>query len=312
MLMIYLYCFPPSIKQKSLKSIYLPNTLNIKFPLEKENDGCLSFSGINIFHDKGKFVTNVYQEKTFSGVYTNFNSIIPGTYKIGLTESLLPQCFNFFSDFAKFHHEINILKGILYKNSYPRDFVEKCVKNFLDTVLTQKVVVSTVPKKDLIIVLPYLGKLSLQIRTRINRVMKNKLPHCNFRIVFQSKCKLINFFVLKDKIPIFLRSGIIYKFNCGGYNATYYSTTKRHFKVRMCENLGDSALSGTRVKRDNDSAVKEYHLFCNHSSGFDDFSILASNDNDFKVTLMESLLIKRDHPSLNKNRHSLPLEIFDD
>ena len=282
------------------------------FSLEKENDGRLSFLDINIFREKGKFVTNVYRKKTFSGVYTNFNSFIPETYKTGLIESLLFRCFNLCSDFVKFHHEINILKGILYKNSYPRDFVYKRIKNFLDRVLTQKVVVSTVPKKDLMIVLPYLGKLSLQIRTRINRVMKNKLPHCNFRIVFQSKCKLINFFVLKDKIPIFLRSGIIYKFNCGGYNATYYSTTKRHFKVRMCENLGVSALSGTRVKRDNDSAVKEYHLFCNHSSGFDDFSILASNNNDFKVTLMESLLINRDRTPLNKNRVSLPLKLLDD
>ena len=40
---------------------------------------------------------------------------------------------------------------------------------------------------------------------------------------------------------------------------------------------------------DNDSAIKEHHLFCNYSSGFDDFCILASNNNDFKVTLMESL-----------------------
>ena len=65
------------------------------------------------------------------------------------------------------------MKGILYKNSYPRDLVDKCIKKILDKVLTQKVVVSTVTKKDLMIVLPYLGKLSLQIRTRINRVMKN-------------------------------------------------------------------------------------------------------------------------------------------
>ena len=80
----------------------------------------------------------------------------------------------------------------------------------------------------------------------------------------------------------------------------------------MCEHLGVSALTGKRVKGDNDSAIKEHHLFCNHSSGFDDFSILASNNNDFKVTLMESLLINRDHPPFNKNRHSLPLELFDD
>ena len=95
-------------------------------------------------------------------------------------------------------------------------------------------------------------------------------------------------------------------------SATYYGKTKHHFIIRMCEHLGVSALTGKRVKGDNDSAIKEHHLFCNYSSGFDDFCILTSNNNNFKVTLMESLLINRDHPPLNKNRHSLPLELFDD
>ena len=80
----------------------------------------------------------------------------------------------------------------------------------------------------------------------------------------------------------------------------------------MYEHLKVSGLTGKRLKEDNDCAVNEHHLFCNHSSGFDDFSILASNNNDFKVTLMESPLINREHPPLNKNRHSLPLELFDD
>ena len=113
-------------------------------------------------------------------------------------------------------------------------------------------------------------------------------------------------------MPVFLRSGIVYKFKCGSCNATYYGKTKRHFKVGMCEHLGVFALTGKRVKGDNDSAIKEHHLFCNNLSGFDDFSILASSNNGFKATLMESLLINRDHLPLNKNRHSLPLELFDD
>ena len=153
--------------------------------------------------------------------------------------------------------------------------------------------------------------MSLQIRTRINRIMKNKLPYCNIRFVFQTKCKISNFFTFKDKIPSFLRSGIVYKFQCGSCNATYYGKTKRHFKVRMCEHLGISALTGKRVKGDDDSAIKEHLLFCNHTPEFEDFSILTSNNNDFKVTLMESLLINRDHPPLNKNKQSLPLELFD-
>ena len=105
---------------------------------------------------------------------------MPETYKIGLIKSLLFWCFSLCSDFIKFHHEIDKLKSILYKSSYPRDLVDKCIKEFLDKILAPKPVVSRVPKKDLVIlviVLPYFGKLSLQICTRINYIMKNKLPY---------------------------------------------------------------------------------------------------------------------------------------
>ena len=101
---------------------------------------------------------------------------------------------------------------------------------------------------------------------------------------------------------------------CGGYKAVmvYYGKTKRHFKVRIWENFGVSVLTGKRIKKDNDSVIKEYNLFCNHSSGFDNFFILTSNSNDFKVTVIDSLLINRDHSPLNKNKQSLPLKLLDD
>ena len=134
-------------------------------------------------------------------------------------------------------------------------------KQILRQSINAEIVVSTVPKKDLMIVPLYLGKLSLQIPTRINRVMKNKLPYCNFRIVFHTKCKLINFFTFKDKISVFLRSGIFSKFKCGDCNVTYYGKTKLHFNIRMCEHLGVSVLTGKRVKEDYDSAMKNIIYF---------------------------------------------------
>ena len=79
----------------------------------------------------------------------------------------------------------------------------------------------------------------------------------------------------------------------------------------MCEHLGISALTGKRVKGDDDSAIKEHLLFCNHTPDFEDLSILATSNNAFNVTLMESLLINRDHPPLIKNRQSLSLDLFD-
>ena len=66
--------------------------------------------------------------------------------------------------------------------------------------------------------------------------------------------------------------------------------------------LWNSALTGKTVKGDDNSVIKEKLLFYNHLPDFEDFSILTTNDNNFKVTIMESLLINRDHPPFNKNK----------
>ena len=95
--------------------------------------------------------------------------------------------------------------------------------------------------------------------------------------------------------------------------ANYYGKTKRYFKVRMYEDLGISTNWGEELGEElNHGFTTKEHLFlCNHSPDFEDFSVLDANNNDIKVTLMESLLINRDHPLLNKNKQSVYLELFD-
>ena len=78
----------------------------------------------------------------------------------------------------------------------------------------------------------------------------------------------------------------------------------------MCEHLGISALIGKSVKDDDNSVIKEHLLFCNYAPGFKDLSIFTTNNNNFKVTLMESPLINRDHYSLNKNKKSFNKKFF--
>ena len=101
-----------------------------------------------------------------------------------------------------------------------------------------------------------------------------------------------------------LLSGLVYKYKCGN--------TKHHFKVRICEYLGISHLTGKKVKIDNNkrTAIQDHLLCCNHSPSFEDYSVLARESNDFKLKIMESLLIARDKPVLNKADSSLPLELF--
>ena len=54
----------------------------------------------------------------------------------------------------------------------------------------------------------------------------------------------------------------------------------------MCEHFRISALTGKRVKGDDDSAIKKHLLLCNHAPDFENFSIFATNNNNFKVTLV--------------------------
>ena len=61
-------------------------------------------------------------------------------------------------------------------------------------IYTSKEVVLTVEKRDVLIVLPYLGFLSLQVRTRLEKVFKKCLPCCKLRVVFKSSVRISNFF----------------------------------------------------------------------------------------------------------------------
>ena len=47
-----------------------------------------------------------------------------------------------------------------------------------------------------------------------------------------------------------------------------------------------------------------------YSPSYEDFSILTKESNDFKLKIMESLLIASDKLCLNKADSSLPLEVF--
>ena len=67
---------------------------------------------------------------------------------------------------------------------------------------------------------------------------------------------------------------------------------------------------GREFKAMTNLSVKHL-LFYNRLPNFEDSFILAITKNDFIVTLMESFLINKDHPTLYNNKQSLSLQIFD-
>ena len=92
----------------------------------------------------------------------------------------------------------------------------------MDNIHVVKETTLTVEKKPLVLVLPCLDSISLQTRTKLKNSLKNILNCCTLQIVFKNKTRLGNNFHFKDRIHKDLTSGVVYKFQCGLCNESYY------------------------------------------------------------------------------------------
>ena len=155
--------------------------------------------------------------------------------------------------------------------------MDKCIKIFLNKQFSQKILEHSVPKKELFIVLPYLGMPSLCLRTRLQKSINSSISFCKIKFIFKSSKRLANIFRFKDKTPLCLRSNTVYKFTCGRCNATYYSETCRHFKVRVGEHWGISPLSNKWSKFKKSTAIKDHILSYDQPVAFDSFKVLPSS-----------------------------------
>ena len=150
----------------------------------------------------------------------------------------------------------------------------------------------------------------MQARTKLQQALKGVLNCCKLEIVFKCQTKLYSFFCYKGPIPKDLISGVVYKFQCGLCNESYYGESIRHLDIRSGEH-SVSPLTGKKVKSSNNSAICDYLLHCNFLPSFDNFSVLAHENKKYLLEIKESLLIMRDKLLLNRNINSTPLRLFD-
>ena len=159
--------------------------------------------------------------------------------------------------------------------------------------------------------LSILFKREKSLRTRLANSIESNLKFFKLKVIFQSPCKLNSLFCYKDSLQKKIHSDIVYRYVFSNRKVTYYGKTYRHFFTRAPEHMGISNLTGKRLKCVKQSAVSGHLHECNCSIDFDNFDILASDANRFRLRIKESLLIKRHEPQLKKSMKSFPLKLFD-
>ena len=78
---------------------------------------------------------------------------------------------------------------------------------------------------------------------------------CKLETAFKCQRRISNSFRYKDCIPKDLISGVIYKFQCGVCNESYYNGSIRLLDIRSGEHIGVPPLTGKKVRSSNNSAV---------------------------------------------------------
>ena len=92
------------------------------------------------------------------------------------------------------------LNGIFRRNGYPFNFIGVCNKRFLNNIFIDKKVYVLAPKKELVCMLPLIGKKSFQLRSKLVKSPEINLSYCLLKVVFQSPYKLPTLFRFKNTL----------------------------------------------------------------------------------------------------------------
>ena len=182
-----LLCLNLKNNQNFLSITCTQNIKNIKFTIETEDLNNVSF-----------FRCQNYTQKQLLRIFTKLHlvefllltSFIFNTYEAGLVHTLLFQFFKFCSSMENVHIEIEHLRNIFKCNNYPVNILDQCIKKFLDKLYVPKHTVPTVPKREFLVVLPYLGKFSLNLRMCLHKSVSKSLPQCNIKSYFSVKISI--------------------------------------------------------------------------------------------------------------------------
>ena len=165
---------------------------------------------------------------TLIGLYTNFVSFTPYSYKIGLIKTLIYGTYEIGSSLTSFNEEISNVKNLLMENMDPSYLIDKQVKRFSHKKFsTNNCNAVKESKTSLYYKLPYIASFSNNTKKKIKELYKKFCKNSNINIVFSS-FKTGDLFSSKDCLPSDLKSFVLHKFVCAGCQSCYIGGNKRH------------------------------------------------------------------------------------
>ena len=133
----------------------------------------------------------------------------PRKYKINLILTLTYRCLRICLESTLLQSTLSELKNCLLQNAYPRG-INYNVNNVLNKHKAKPSEPTlTVPKKNAILVLAYLGFQSDAITHRMKSCVNNFYGFVNLRVIFQNTCRIKSFFRYKQKSKVSYKALVV-------------------------------------------------------------------------------------------------------
>ena len=273
----------------------------IKFTCELEQNNSLNYLDINLYKYNNHITTSIYRKPTYTGIGLNWFDGSPIHYKINSIKTLLHRAYNLTSSYINFHKEVEELLSYFKKNCYPPTMFYKILKQFLFKRYIEKPIRFDVPKEIIYIKVPFYGKISFNIRNKLQKLLNNSFQSMDFRFVFVNNFRIGTFFNIKDKIPDKVCSNICYEFICPSCNARYVGCSTRAFHIRVLEHAGKSYRTNQILSSPSFSAVRDHARENDHQFSINNFKIIAKLNSGSDTLIAERILIEKLEPEINKN-----------
>ena len=198
---------------------------------------------------------------------------------------------------------MTFLKKILMCNGYPRSFIEKCERIYLEKVHNnqEKPTVFGPEKKTVLLRLPFIGINSFKFKRQISRLVSTVTPWIKLNVVFVPVCKLSKLCKLKCNYSLLSLSGVVYRVNCSCCKEYYVGMTTRRLEQRLQEHSISDC-----------SALRRHSVENKHVIDYECPVIVASDQDRSRLYVKETLKIRElsAHLSLNGNIGSNELKLW--
>ena len=286
----------------------------LKFTYETSIDQNLNFLDLHIDGSSGQYITSVYKKPTNNGTYLNAKSECPEMYKIGTVRALIHRAYKNSSNWNLFQKAIDNIKQSLINNGYSNSLFDKILKTYLEKVNKMNTIDNTITH-TIFYKNQYTNNYKMDERV-LKSIVRNNVKctkeNEKLRILIYYKNLKTTNLIMKNNMNTetddLRKTNVIYEYTC---------------RIGECELQNDNKYIGfttttlsRRITMHLVAGAPKLHTETEHGEKLtrekmtNNIEIIYSNDNFIELQIMESILIKKYSPSINRQDTGKAKKLF--